>query len=342
MAQYGVKEVMDFTLAKYNPDILKREPIISVDYAQITDVVNTGERLPVSGGRGNATLMSFDHSKTTEVNITLPLIDLKMLALISGDEITEKIEKLFKREVVCVAEDENTDEAYIELKRKPLEGSVYLYKLEGNRDLGSKGVEVEEGTGLTGKEIFVDSDNKKILVSTDTFAVGEEVVVYYTSETLHKVTKLRVDPTKFPQTISVFGDILWKNQYSEEEEIYNVRIHKGRIRPEYTLSMSATDVAVLELTMDVYAFKEKCTGRETYIEYIQDDEIDYIDDEDEPVEEFTMVDYTAEGEITEITPSTVTFADGKFKIPTGATTFTFKDDGTEKTATYSVGNWSFA
>ena len=54
--------------------------------------------------------------------------------------------------------------------------------------------------------------------------------------------------------------------------MYNVRIHKGRIRPEYTLSMNATDVAVLEFTMDVYAFREKCKNRDTYIEYIKEED----------------------------------------------------------------------
>ena len=37
MAQYGVKEVMDFTIANYVPNLLEREPILTVDYAKMTD-----------------------------------------------------------------------------------------------------------------------------------------------------------------------------------------------------------------------------------------------------------------------------------------------------------------
>lgn len=289
--QSGIKEVMDFVLTEYHPNILKRKPLITVDYAQMTEIVNNGERLDVSGGRGNARLLSFDHSKTVEVNVTLPLVDLKMLALISGDEITKKIEALFKRETMCVIVDENTGEGYIELTRKPLEKSVYLYVLEGNRSDGEAGKPLDElpSTDLKDNEFYVDANNRKIIVSLDTFKEGEEVVVYYHTDTVHPVTKLRVDPTKFPKAVSVFGETLWRDQYTEEDEVYNVRIHKARIRPEYTLSMSATDVAVLELTMDVYAFREKCTGRETYIEYIADDDLDFLDGEEGGEEENTPI-----------------------------------------------------
>ena len=277
MAQYGVKEVMNFTLANYVPNLLDREPILTVDYATMTDVANAGERIDISGGRGNARLLSFDHSKTVEVNVTLPLIDMKMLALISGDEVTEEISKIFRKEVICPVKDTSTDAVYIDLKRKPLEGSVYLYKLEGNRDMGKKGVPVAELPlvgDLKDDEIFIDGENKKITVSATTFPVGEEVVVFYTSETTVAVENLRIDPTRFPKTVSVFGDTLFRNQYNELDEVYNVRIHKARMRPEYTLSMNATDVAVLEFTMDVYAFREKCRNRDTYIEYIKDDEVE--------------------------------------------------------------------
>lgn len=268
---------MNFTLANYVPDLLKREPILTVDYAQMTDVANAGERIDIGGGRGHARLLSFDHSKTVEINVTLPLIDMKMLALISGDEVTEEISKIFRKEVICPVKDDLTENVYIELKRKPIADSVYLYKLSGNRDMGTKGTPVDELplTGnLTGTDIFIDGENKKITVSADTFPVGEEIVVFYTSETTVAVENLRIDPTRFPKTVSVFGDTLFRNQYTELDEVYNVRVHKARMRPEYTLSMNSTDVAVLEFTMDVYAFREKCKNTDTYIEYIKDDEVE--------------------------------------------------------------------
>ena len=54
------------------------------------------------------------------------------------------------------------------------------------------------------------------------------------------------------------------------------------------------------------------------------------------------VAYTAEGDITEIDPYTVTFADGKFTVPEDVTEFTFKDGGKEMKATYRDNTWEIA
>ena len=56
------------------------------------------------------------------------------------------------------------------------------------------------------------------------------------------------------------------------------------------------------------------------------------------------VPYTADGEITEIDPATVTFETNKFIVPLAVESFTFKDNNVLKTATYNSGEeqWAFA
>jgi len=54
------------------------------------------------------------------------------------------------------------------------------------------------------------------------------------------------------------------------------------------------------------------------------------------------VTYTATGAITAITPDTVTFANGKFTVPTGVSEFTFKDGDKEMKATFADDTWTFA
>ena len=277
MAQYGIKEVMDFTIANYNPNPLLREPLFSVDYAQVTDIENGGERIDISGGRGNTRLLSFDHSKTTAVNVTLPLVDIGMLALISGDKIEEKIKNIFKREVLIVQKGED-DKTFIQLAKEPIEGSLYVYKLEGNRDRGVKLTNAEDATSVGALEygLVIEGEEKeaitKLFVENDELLpIGTEIVVYYHTTTLDKVTNLQINPTLFPQAISIYGDTLFRNQYTEEDEVFNMVGHKGRIRPNYTLSMNATDVTVLELVIDMYIVKDQTTGEKMYIEYIKDE-----------------------------------------------------------------------
>ena len=270
MAQYGVKEVMDFTITDYNPLPYKRKPILSVDYAQMTDIENAAERLDIAGGRGNARLLSFDHSKTTAVNLTLPLIDMKMLAAISGDEIEDRIKEIFKREVVLVTE-ENGD-SVAKLKHAPIAASVYAYILEGNRDLGVQLTPAEGDEPIVAEAGEYTLEGDTLILNPETNPAGSEVVVYYHTRTATPVQNLQINPTKFPKAISFYGDTLFRNQYDEEDEVYNVVGHKGRIRPNYTLSMNATDVAVLELVVDMYAVKDQETNEEMYVEYIKDPE----------------------------------------------------------------------
>lgn len=268
MAQYGIKEVMDFTIAKYNPNALKREPILSVDYAQVTDIENGGERIDVSGGRGNKRLLSFDHSKTTTVNVTLPLVDIKMLAMISGDEVEEKIKNIFKREVLIVEEGN-----IVNLKKAPIGESLYVYTLQGNRDLGDVLVPASPLEGVQEGEYEMDEIiPTQMKLSDVTCPVGSEVVVYYHTTTTEPTLNLQINPDMFPKAISIYGDTLFRNQYTEEDEVYNFVGHKGRIRPNYTLSMNATDVTVLELVIDMYAVKDQSTGKELYVEYIKDEQ----------------------------------------------------------------------
>ena len=276
MSQYGIKEVMDFVLTDYHPEPYKRKPLLYVDYAQITDIENAGERLDITGGRGNKRLLSFDHSKTTAINLTLPLVDLKMLSLISGDSIKEKIKEIFKREVYFVKED--AGETYIELKREPIVNSLYLYIPEGTRDLGDQ-LKPAESAGTVGeKEYEVDDVNsKKIKLNATSNPAGSRVVVFYHSTTTTPVTTLSINPEKFPQAISFYGEGLWRDQVTEKDVIWDVVGHKGRIRPNYTLSMNATDATVLELVIDMYEAKVDGSECGVYVEYIKGEEVE-VDD----------------------------------------------------------------
>ena len=266
MAQYGIKEIMDFTIANYHPEPLKREPILTVDYAQVTDVEQAGERIFIEGGRGKKRLLSFDHTKTTAINVTLPLVDIRMLSLISGDDVEDKISEVFKREIVYVTEGK------INLSKPAMANSLYLYKLEGNRDLGKR--IVCRGLEEVKTEIDLESD---LDITQD--LNGKEVVAYFHTKTSKPVQKLSIDPTKFPKAISVYGDTLFRNQFTELDEVYNMVGHKGRIQPNYTLSMNASDVTTLELVIDLYVYKDQSTQQEVFLEYIKDETDELVDGE---------------------------------------------------------------
>lgn len=291
MAQYGIKEVMNFSLTNYSPNPYKRMPIVYVDYAQVTSMAVGGERHTINGGRGNRALLSFDHTKTSQFSLTLPLVDLKVLALISGDEVEEKIREIYTRDVLNIQDGETGVEGekrYVELERSAIENSIHLYELEGSVDLGSKvcpelmdaDSTIVERAGYK----LVEADNgKHRLYLNDDVAVGvDTLVAYYHSETKGKVTTMRINPEKFPKAVSFYGEALWRDQDSELDEIFQVIGHKGRILPEYELNMSGTDSAVLELTLEMFAVNDPIDNTPVYIEYIKDDVQDHILEDVDP------------------------------------------------------------
>ena len=74
------------------------------------------------------------------------------------------------------------------------------------------------------------------------------------------------------------------------------------------------------------------------------EDIDYDGDPQLPadvVRDVTAVDYEPTGAITDITPDAITWSSGakQFRVPNTIDTFTFKDEGTLKTATNTAGSW---
>lgn len=283
MAQYGIKEVMNFTMTNYHRDPYKRRPIVYVDYAQITSMEIGAERHVINGGRGNGALLSFDHTKTARFNLTLPLVDLKMLALISGDKVEQKIREIYMRDELLIQEEKG--EKYVKLTRKPVANSIHLYNLDNCRDFGQKicpalqegSVQLEEGQFIVDKD-----DPTKLILHEDHAPETDTMIAYYHYRTEDKVTSMRINPRNFPKAVSFYGDALWRDQCDECDEVYHVIGHKGKLLPNYELSMSGTDSAVLELTLEMYSVNDPTDNTPVYIEYIRDEIQDcYDDDEDE-------------------------------------------------------------
>lgn len=270
MAQYGVKEVMNMVVCEYNPIPERAKPIVVLDYCQVTDVQNQAERLDINGGRGNKKLLSFDHSKVASLPITIPLVDMKMLSLLSGDDIEDKIQKIFKKEVLTVVTDDTDN--YVELKKVPIEGTLFVNKLEGYRDFGDK-LNAGTTTPNTGEYVLdVSAGKPKIKVNKTDCPVGTELIICYTHQTKGAVQSMAFNPEKFAKPVTLKGDSLFRNQYTEEDEVYNFIAYKGKFQMNYTLSMNATSATVLETTLDMYAHKDKDTQTEKYYEWIKEEE----------------------------------------------------------------------
>lgn len=245
--QYGIKEVTDCSVL----DFKTKEPLFFTDYASVTTNENNAERLDVTGGRGNAKLLSFDHSKTSTFIMSLPLVDLNTLAMLTGEDIASgaDVGNIFKREVLTVKDNSGTLE--VELSQTPV-GEVKIYKLEGLRDNGEK---------------FAGTVSGKTVTITTPSVDGEEVVAFYQHVAPTSAKKISIKSTKFPKAVEIYGTGLARNQEDEQDYPCHVHVFKARPQANFTFTMEGTNATNLEITFDMYEVKNG-KGEGQYIDYI--------------------------------------------------------------------------
>lgn len=241
--QYGIKEVLDTNIV----DFATKKPLVFIDYAEATSNENTGERLNLTGGRGNAKQMSFDHSRESTFQLNVPLVDLNLLAILTGEDVGQGVGEIFKREVLTV-----TTGNKIQLEKEPV-GEVKVFKLEGLRDTGEE-FDVQD---VTGKEVELGTPSVN----------GEQVIAFYQYSAPATSKRVSIRTTKFPKAVSIYGTGLARNQEDEQDYPCHVNVYKARPQTNMSFTMSGNEATNLEITFDLYEVKD-ASGVGTYIDYI--------------------------------------------------------------------------
>lgn len=241
--QYGIKEVLNLQALDLNTN----EPLFYIDYAKNTNTQNAGERLFVNGGQGNYRLMAFDHTKTSTLQLTLPLVDTALLALLTGDTISTGAQQVFHREVLEVGA-----AGAATLSKTPVSGTVAVFPLVGERD---------NGTALTSSGSAPASgqyqlSGTSLTLNATEFPSGSSVVVWYQYTTPTTAQKISMKANKFTQAVKLVGDGIWMDQVTETAVATKVTYHKAKAQPNFTVSMAADAATSLELTFDLFAVKQ--------------------------------------------------------------------------------------
>lgn len=275
-SQFGIKEVMNLTVCEYAVNSQLSKPIVVIDYAQVTGLEHSSDRIFINGGRGNKKLLGFDHSKAVTLKLSLPLVDFKLLSKITGDDIQNKIAKMFKAETKMVKR--YNDGNYIVLEKEPLDNTLFVNMLSGYRELEDNLIVVPNTKTPNDKEcsVVIENGEVRLYVNADTCPEGSEIRVHYTHQSVKETQKIVFSADKFPKYVTLKGDTLFKNQVTTEDEVYNFIGYKCQFQGNFTLNMSATDPTVLELTVDLYAHKDKETQEEMYYEFIKEESDDVL------------------------------------------------------------------
>ena len=249
--QFGIKEVLDILMRDYATG----KPITFIDYAEASSNEFAAESLEIRGGRGNALLMTFDHSKTATMTLTLPLVDLHLLALLGGSELEKATKDVLKTEKKIV------QNGVVTLDKIPV-GEVAVYKVDAGYGFGDK----VEGATVEGKKVTVTGSD------------SEEVFVIYQHAIPATSKKVTIRSNAFPKAVSMSGFGLARDRNDQLDKPVQVEIHQACPQSNFTFNMAGTEATNLELTFNVMEYTDE-NGRKGYIDYT------FIDEEEGTIDQ---------------------------------------------------------
>jgi hypothetical protein len=237
--QLGIKEVLNFNVFDYTTG----ESIFYVDYAGSSSIEMSAERLDLRGGQGNFKLISFDHTKNATMKCSLPLVDLEFIALLTGKDMRVESINIPKREVLLASAGNA-----ITLSATPVTGTLKIYKLSGDRDMGT-----EQTLGSTSiVNQYTISGQVVSLNATTAPATTKFVCTYdYASPATTRTMTFTAD--KFPGYFRITGDGIVTDQVDGNSYYTKFDIFKAKPQNNYTITMMSTEATKLEITFDLYA-----------------------------------------------------------------------------------------
>lgn len=237
MPRFGVKEVADVTF--YN--LLTGKPELFLDTLKLSNLENNAESVYANGGKGAPRLVGWDFGRTATFNVQDALLNPKAIAMQTGTQLEQKVEKIYMRERL-VTIDDGSGNSKISLEQAPLTGSITVYETSDgyahDKEVATASITV------TGKDITVPSAS---------LAVGKQVIVYYQYETASTVEVLTIKSDKYSGFYRVVGDTLWRNEATGADEKVQLVIPKAKIMSQFTLTMQPDgDPSVFDFNLDVF------------------------------------------------------------------------------------------
>lgn len=212
LAQYGIKEVADITFFDLNADGTPGAPVLYIDSAKTTNLETTGEEAVAQGGKGNAELISWDHSRKGTFSISDALFSIHSLEVMTGAIVDDE------QEII-------------------MGGYV--------KGASSKPTMTTDGRTIPTGATFYDKDGKPVQGADYTNAVYAKWTV-----TTSDVIDITISPDKFPGTYYVTADTVVRSKKTGADESLQIILPKAKIQSNTTISLDAAgDPSVFDMTL---------------------------------------------------------------------------------------------
>lgn len=241
--RYGIKEVADVTFYKIDKTTGKPTyPVLYLDTLKVSTIEQTAENTEAKGGKGNASLISWDYGK--EINVTLEdaLFSAKSMAIMFGNGTVKDI----------ATSGETGD---LSTKKLIMKTEQFTADADGSYSKGSM-------TGVTTwKSVYVGPDGKEYtklnpkFYSADggyvtSFTEKEKYFCSYDLSVTGSVIEISAD--SFPGTYYVTGDTFARSEASGDDEFFQFIIPKAKVTSENTITLEAEgDPSVFNMNLRV-------------------------------------------------------------------------------------------
>lgn len=252
------KDVLDFTCSEYSAT--KDGDILFVcDYASELTISSTAERLKIRGGSHNYSLTSIDHSRECTTNVTLPLVDMSVLAVKAGRTVTTGATVVPMPYEILTASKTNT----ITLSHTPISGTLKIYKALSNDNPRDLGAEQEAGTpGTTENEYSISGTT--VTLNATTAPEGTKFFAKYDYTSGAAARNLKITADDFPSYVRLTFKGLEKDDISGNYVPVTVEIYKAQVQTDFELIMSAGSASNIQFNCDCYTVLDSANDKTFY------------------------------------------------------------------------------
>lgn len=240
--RYGIKEVADVTFYKIGTSGTPTYPVLYLDTLKVSTIEQTAETSEAKGGKGNATLISWDYGK--EINVTLEdaLFSAKSMSIMFGNGTVKDVA--------------NATETGLTDKKLIMKTETFTAK--------STTIPQQGATSIEGWDAyFISPDGKKYLklnpkiftvegveVTSGTLTLDEKYFCTYDLAISGVV--IDISANSFPGTYYVTGDTYARNEVTGDDEFFQFIIPKAKVTSENTITLEAEgDPSVFNMNLKV-------------------------------------------------------------------------------------------
>jgi len=214
--QYGIKEVADVTLYNVETDGTFK-PYLFLDTLKVSTIEQTADESEAKGGKGNATLISWDFNKEIKVTIEDALYSPKSMGLMFGGAGADGVW--------------NTTPATITKAAK--------FKATAT---GSAGVPALIDFGnltITGTSPSVKFYDEAGAVVTGTSVVAGSTYIALLTTTATASATLVITPDGFPGVFKLVGDTFARSRNTGKDEFFQFIIHRAKMSAAQTITLQS-------------------------------------------------------------------------------------------------------